>query len=332
MKKVSIIITICLCITLVLTGCGGKKGENSGVELKLGHAMSEGTNATKLIHEFTQKVEEATDGRVVIKDYPNSQLGSETDMVEQIQMGTLDAGAIMCGSMQSIEPKMAIEDLPYMWKDIKHARDAYNGEFGNYLGDLLKDKGLTKVGYIEWGFRQITNNDKPIVEPEDLKGMKIRVAQNKLRVDAFETVEALPTMLAFSELYGALQQGVVTAQENPLSNIVAANFNEVQKYLSLTSHFYNQAMIIFNNDKWNQISKEDQEKIIELAKDLSKEIQKANDKDEEMYINQLKEKGMQVNDNVDKKAFRKAMQPVYDKWHDVFGDELMKIYEKASGY
>lgn len=336
LRKTSILVATVLTLTILLAACGNGNTNGTGneeqVNIKLGHAMSEGTNATKLIAEFAKEVNEKTEGRVNIDVYPNSQLGSETDMLEQIQLGTLDAGAIMIGSMQSIEEKMAIEDLPYMWKDIEHARAAFDGKFGEHLGEIMGGHGMKKVGYIEWGYRQITNNKKPIVVPEDLKGMKIRVAQTKLRVDAFEEVGALPTMLAFSELYGALQQGVVGAQENPLSNIVAANFNEVQKYVSLTDHFYNQAMMVFNDDSWNKISEEDQNTILELMKELSEKVKVANDEDNDEYLKTLEEGGMEVNDNVDKMAFREAMLPVYDKWAPVFGKELMSIYEEASGW
>ncbi|MBF6842276.1 TRAP transporter substrate-binding protein DctP, partial [Acinetobacter baumannii] len=132
----------------------------------------------------------------------------------------------------------AIEDLPYMWADIENAREAYRGEFGEALADIMSEQGMTQIGYLEWGFRHITNNEGPIVEPEDLEGLNIRVAETALRVDAFEQVGALPTVMAFSEVYGALQQGALDAQENPLANIVAPRFYEVQDYLSLTGHFY----------------------------------------------------------------------------------------------
>ncbi|WP_071026455.1 DctP family TRAP transporter solute-binding subunit [Peptoniphilus raoultii] len=340
MKSLKRIVVIFF-IFVFLSACGNKDNgevkENEGnarpqINIKLGHAMSEGTNATTLIHEFTLSVKEKTDGRVVIEDFPNSQLGSETDMLEQIQLGSLDSGVIMTGSMQAIDQKLAIEDLPYMWKDLNHARNAYDGKFGDFLGDIIGQYGMKKIGFIEWGYREITNNSKPIVKPEDLKGVKIRVAQNKLRVDAFEKVGALPTMLAFSELYGALQQKVVDAQENPLSNIVASNFNEVQKYLSITDHFYNQAMVVINRSVWDTISEEDQNIILECMKELSENVKRANDNDNAQYIETLKSKGMEINDDVDKDAFRNAMLSVYKDWEPIFGADLMKVYNEASGW
>lgn len=301
--------------------------------IRLGHAMSEATDASQAIHAFSQAVTKLTNGRVTIEDFPNSQLGSETEMLEQLQIGALGAAAIMCGTMQALDMKMAIEDLPYMWKDKIHARKAFDGEFGQALADIMKAKKIHKVGYVEWGFRHITNNEKPIVKPHDVKGLKIRVAQTKMRVDTFKKLDALPMVLSFSELYGALQQGVVDAQENPLSNIAAANFNEVQKYLSLTGHFYNTAMLVITDKVWGKISKNDQEIILEQAKALSEKVRKANDSKEEEYINTLAKRGMKINDNVNKAAFREATLSVYDDWESkVFGQSLMDIYRAASGY
>ncbi|WP_245864084.1 DctP family TRAP transporter solute-binding subunit [Fredinandcohnia onubensis] len=340
MNKIISFLCLSVLFAFILVGCSSNaeksNGEGGGAEpttIQLGHALSEGTPAAELIKEMAENVEEQTEGRVAFKVFPNSQLGSEVEMLEQIKLGTMGSGAIMIGSMQNLNKTMAIEDLPYMWADAEHARAAYDGEFGEYLGNVMKEEGMTKIGYLEWGFRHITNNQKPIVNPEDMKGMSIRVAETELRVDTFEEVGALPTVMAFSELYGALQQGTVDAQENPLSNIVAAKFDEVQEYLSLSGHFYNTVMMVVDTDVWEKISAEDQEIILAEADRISKEVRTVNDSKEQEYIDTLKERGMKVNDNVDKKAFREAMLPVYDKWEkEVFGTELMDIYRAASGY
>lgn len=336
-KKIGLLLGAAL-LVMVLGACSKNDGatnehDEKSVNLQLGHALSEGTPAAELIDEMAESIKEKTDGRVTFDVFPNSQLGSETEMLEQVKLGTMGSAGIMIGSMQSLDPKLAIEDLPYMWKDIEHARAAYDGEFGDSLAEIISDQGMTKVGYLEWGYRHITNNKQPIVKPEDMKGMQIRVAETKLRVDAFEEIGALPTVLAFSELYGALQQGAVDAQENPLANIVAPKFYEVQDYVSLTGHFYNTIMLVVSTDVWNKISEEDQKVILEEAEKIQQEVIVRNDEKENEYIEILKENGMQVNDDVDKAAFREAMLPVYDKWEkNVFGQELMDVYREASGW
>ncbi|MDV2582173.1 DctP family TRAP transporter solute-binding subunit [Alkalibacillus haloalkaliphilus] len=341
MKRNLLVFCSMLLFAAILIGCSDENGgdgeavtaSGESVDVQLGHALSEGTPAADLINEMAENVYEETEGRVNIDVYPNSQLGSETEMLEQIQLGSMEAGAIMVGSMQALDMRMAIEDLPYMWKDIDHARAAYDGEFGDYLSDVMSEQGMEQVSYLEWGFRHITNNERPIVEPEDLEGLSIRVAETRLRVDAFEQLGALPTVMAFSEVYGALQQGTLDAQENPLANIVAPNFDEVQEYLSLTGHFYNTVMMVFDDETWGQISEEDQEFILAEGERISKEVREVNDETEEDYLQELIDSGMEVNTEVNTEAFREAMLPVYDEWEDEeFGEELMDIYREASGW
>ncbi len=342
-KKIVLLLVLSIVLIVFAAGCSPKAAETGTpaesstdvepISIKLGHAMSEGTESSKLIHEFAVAVTEKTEGRVTIDDFPNNMLGNESEMLEQMQMGSLEAAALMVGPMQSIDMKLAIEDLPYMWKDAQHARDAYNGEFGNEISKIVAEHELHNVAFIEWGFRHITNNIRPIVNPEDLSGVKIRVAQTKMRVDTFEALGAMPQVLSFSELYGALQSNVVDAQENPLGNIVAAKFSEVQKYLSLTGHFYNTAMLMFTDEVWDQISAEDKAIIEAEAAITAKKVTDFNDQEESKYIDQLKQEGMIVNDDVNKAAFIEKTRGVYEKWEEeVFGKELMDIYRDASGY
>lgn len=337
MKKLFALL-MCFVMVFSMAACGSEGGEGGEagaepVKISLGHALSEGTPACEGIAAWAAAVNEKTEGRVEIEVFPNSQLGSETEMLEQIQLGSLEAGAIMVGTMQAVDMRMAIEDLPYMWADIEHARAAYDGEFGDYLADIMAEQGMTQVAYVEWGFRHMTNNEKPIVVPEDMKGVSIRVAQTALRVEAFEEIGAVPTVMAFSELYGALQQGVVDAQENPLPTIAAAKLNEVQDYLSLTGHFYNTVMLVFDTDVWNSISADDQAIILAEAEAMEAVVREGNSNSEADTIQALKDAGMQVNDDVDTAAFRTAMLPVYDKWEEeVFGTEMMDIYRAASGW
>ena len=336
-KKIMYSLMSSLLLVAVLAGCskdsGKSKESGDTVILQLGHALSEGTPASDLIDEMAKVVSEKTDERVKFDIFPNSQLGSETEMLEQVQLGTMESAAIMVGSMQALDMRMAIEDLPYMWKDIENAREAYSGEFGDYLANVMDEQGMKKIGYLEWGFRHVTNNKKPIVKPEDMEGLSIRVAESSLRIDTFEQVGALPTVMSFSEVYGALQQGALDAQENPLANIVAPKFDEVQKYLSLTGHFYNTIMMVVGNDVWDTISSEDQQVILDEAARISEEVKVVNSSEEKVYIKELASRGMIINEDVETQAFREKMLPVYDKWEKKnFGKELMDIYREASGW
>src|SRR5699024_2452357 len=319
-----------LSLLLLLAACSK---DDESVTLQFGHALPPDTNQAIEINKMAEAVEEETEGRVKVESYPDSQLGSETEMLQQVDVGAMNGLAVMVGSMQTMDMRLAIEDLPYMWPSEQDAREAYDGEFGEYIADIVEEYGMHTAGYLEWGFRHVTNNEGPVVKPEDLKGMNIRVAETALRVDTFEQAGALPTVMAFSEVYGALQQGALDAQENPLANIVAPRFNEVQDYLSLTGHFYNTVMIVIDGETWEEISAEDQEILTDEIDKISKGIQAANDETESEHIEFLAENGMEVNDDVDKEAFREAMMPVYDKWEEtVFGKEMMDMYRRNSGW
>src|SRR5699024_10055413 len=319
-------------ITGILSACSSDSDDDS-VTLQLGHELPEDTPASDAIEEMAEEVEEKTDGRVKFDVFPDDQLGGESEVLEQMSLGSTDAAGLMVGSMQTLNKKFAIEDLPYMFKDKKHAREAYRGDFGDQIADLIEDEDLTQIGYLEWGFRHITNSKRPIIETEDMEGMDIRVAESELRVDAFEELGASPTVVDYDELYGALQQGTVDSQENPLSSTVSSKFYEVQDYLSLTGHFYNTVVLSVTTDMWEKISEEDQDVILEVTDRLQKEVEEENDNKEEEYLDVLEDNGMKINDDVDKKSFRKKADSVYDKWEeDVFGEELMDVYREASGW
>lgn len=316
----------------IISACSSDSDDDS-VTLQLGHELPEDTPASDAIEEMGKEVEEKTDGRVKFDIFPDDQLGGESEVLEQMNLGTTDAAGLMVGSMQTLNNKFAIEDLPYMFKDKDHAREAYRGDFGDRISELLEEEDLKKIGYLEWGFRHITNSKKPIVETEDIDGMDIRVAESELRVDAFEELGASPTVVAFDELYGALQQGAVDAQENPLSSTVSSKFYEVQDYLSLTGHFYNTVVLSITTDMWEKISDEDQDMILEITDNLQDKVEEENDDEEKAYLNTLEENGMEINDNVNKEAFREKADPVYDQWEEeVFGEDLMEVYREASGW
>lgn len=239
-------------------------------------------------------------------------------------MGTIDGGLIGGGSFQSIDPKFGIEALPYAWPSHEAAYNAFDGKLGKYLFDLLGQKGIIGLAWWENGFRHITNNKKPIVKPEDLKGLKIRVTPDKMRLDTFKLLGAAPMAINFGELYSALQQGVVDGQENPYAIIYSNAFNEVQKYLSKSGHIWGSAVLCVNSDVWNRLSAEDKETVKNLAQKWCAEQRRETIKEEEDFLVKLKEKGMAINE-VDKAAFQKAVQPVWKSYESVFGKELMDM-------
>ena len=318
MKKLLSTLAAALCVTAFLT----QAALAAPVTVKVGHVLNTDHSWHVCLEGWSKDVKEQTKGRVDIKIFPSSQLGSEKDMVEGLRMGTVDAGLIGGSSFQNLDPKFGIEELPYAFDTYEAAYKVFDGFVGDELFKILDKKGIKGLSWWENGFRHITNNKRPILTPEDLKGVKIRVTPNKMRLDTFNTIGASPMPIAFGELYSALQQGVVDAQENPLSIFYSNAFYEVQKYLSLTQHIWGSALLSVNQRVWKKISKEDQEIVQKLAHVWrDKQRQMVQDADKEM-IELIKAKGVNVNE-VDKKPFRDAVAKVWADFEPVFGKELM---------
>lgn len=298
--------------------------------IKIGHVLNTDHSWHTCLLGFAEDVKKATNGRVEIQVYPSSQLGSEKDMIEGLTLQTVNGGLIGGGSFQTLDPKFGIEALPYAWPTHESAYRALDGELGKRLLDILAKKGIVGLAWWENGFRHITNNKRPIVKPEDLAGLKIRVTPDKMRLDTFKILGASPMPVNFGELYTALQQGVVDGQENPFAIIYSSAFYEVQKYLSLSGHIWGSALLCVNSSVWNQISPEDQKTILKLAAKWRDEQRRLTVKQEGEFLAKLKEKGMKVNE-VDKAAFKKAVQPVWASYEEVFGKDLLDLVRKYGG-
>ncbi|MBY6005260.1 DctP family TRAP transporter solute-binding subunit [Salipiger bermudensis] len=297
------------------------------VSIRLGHVLPESHNWHIATSGFADEVAERTEGRVSIEVFPSGQLGNEKEVIEGLQFGSIQAGLIGSGSFQGIEPRMGIIEMPYAWSAREQAFAALDGDLGTALAELLDSKGIKVLGWWENGFRNITNNVRPIVKPEDLAGLKIRVTPDKVRLATFEGLGAEPAPLSFGELYSALQQGLFDAQENPLAIIYASSFFEVQKYVSLSEHIWGAATLTMSNATWDKISPEDQEIVMEAATSwgLKQREMVANANDQ--LIADLEEKGMAFNE-VDKAAFVDAVAPIWESQKDVYGDELLTILDQ----
>ncbi|GAI05652.1 unnamed protein product, partial [marine sediment metagenome] len=178
---------------------------------------------------FAELVKEKTNGEVEIQVFPSSQLGNQRDLIEGLIFGTLDLTLTSTAVLGNFLPKIAIFDLPFLFRDVKHAYKALDS-IGMEIGKELEPKGIKLLAFFENGVRHLTNNVRPVRAPEDMKGLKIRVMEQKIYIEMMKALGANPTPMAFGELFTALQQGTVDGQENPVSHIWTKRFFEVQKY------------------------------------------------------------------------------------------------------
>jgi tripartite ATP-independent transporter DctP family solute receptor len=262
--------------------------------------------------EFTRRVNAKLAGKAVMKLFDNSQLGSDKDLLQKLKLGSVHV-SMPSSIMSSIADEFAIYELPFLVKDRAHVARINEKIFWPQIAPKAEAKGYKVLGVWENGIRHITNNKRPINTPADLAGLKIRVPKSKWRVMMFERWGANPTPMAFSEVFVALQTGVMDGQENPNTNVWGAKFQEVQKYLSLTSHVYTPSFATVGKDAFAKLDPAIQTVLSETAREMEKwALEKGAAEDSDLEA-KLKAAGMQVN-VANRAAFVEASKPVYEEF------------------
>ena len=244
-------------------------------------------------------------------------------MIEAVRLGTLDFVFTSKGPVGNFVPETRILDLPFLFRDYAHARKVLDSQIGQDILTKFPAKGLVAIAWFENGYRHVTNNKRPIVKPEDLKGLKLRIMENKVHMEAFKTLGALPTPMNINEVFTALQTGTVDGQENPVPSILTLKHYTVQKYVSLTSHVYSPCLMITSTAFWNKLSIADKAAFYEAAKiGVAANRKKVND-DEASGIAVFEKSGTKVN-KVDLALFQKAVAPAYVTYNKDYGEANIK--------
>jgi TRAP-type transport system periplasmic protein len=328
-KKFNVFSLIMAAVLLIgLAGCGKSAGgsESKAVTLKLGHNQPTSSPFHAGAEKFAELVAEKSDGNVKVDVYHDSQLGDEGELATGTKMGTVDISLVATGSVTQYYPRYSMFDLPFLFRDYDHVDKVLQGEVGEQLASEAEEQGGFKVmSYWESGFRHYVNSKRPLKSPQDLEGLKIRTPEWPVLTSATETLGASAVPMPFSELYMAAQHGVVDGQEGPIFAIKSSKMYEVQDYMVLDGHTYTAMLLIMNPDKFNSLSKDVQEVLTEASKeagDYERQLIRDNEKEDIQY---LKEEGdLEIEENPDKDGWRKAVQPVYDKYSDEFGKELIQ--------
>ena len=262
---------------------------------------------------FKKEIEANSKGAIKVELYPNGQLGGDREMIESLQLGTLTMTLPASSALAGFEKKFQVLDLPYLFKSKAVAFKALDGELGKTLDELLPKHGIVNLGYFENGFRHVTNNRKPIHVPADMKGLKIRTMENPMHIAFFKGLGANPTPMNYGEVYTALQQGTIDAQETPIALVFDAKFFEVQKCYSLMGHVFSATMLVENKPFMDKLPNDLHAIVMKAAKDFAVENCKAVDKLEGAALAAMKKKGLQVSmlADAEKNQFVKAALPVY---------------------
>lgn len=278
-------------------------------EIKLGHVGEPGSLFQMSADEFAKRANAKLGGKAKIVVYGSSQLGGDKEMLQKLKLGTIDM-ALPSTVMTSEADLFGIFEMPYIVKDRAHMGRIEKEIFWPSIAPQLEKKGLKVLAVWENGYRHLTNNKHPIRVPDDLKGIKLRVPEGKWRVKMFQVYGANPSPMKFSELFTALQTGVMDGEENPLTQIASAKLQEVQKYLSLSGHVYTPAYLTVGTRRYNALPADVRQILEATAKETQAYVYQVAIKAETDLLAKLKQEGMQVND-VDKSAFIAASKPVY---------------------
>lgn len=325
MKRFLVLI-IALAMVFALCACGsGSTAASSSTaastgtstetyNIKLGHSDTVDNLLHVSLLNFKAYVEEKSEGRLKVDVYASEQLGSNAEMAEMVEMGSLDAMMLPQGQEANYAPKLNILGMPFLFSSYDDVYKVLDSEIGDELIADLASHNMIQLAYWENGLRQTTNSVRPINTPEDLKGLKIRTPEDKVTMAIFEALGASPAPLAFSELYLALQQNTFDGQENPVSNIHANNFQDVQKYLAMTSHKYECKNMVFSLTTWNKLPADLQQILLDGAKIYGDEHRKAIVDSTDAMLEDLVAAGMEVT-YPDTAAFQEATQVVYSDFY-----------------
>lgn len=359
-KKITFL-SVCLVISLLFSGCGANNNQsdvqqdnkkNDQVEkndqvskenpkespeevtIKIANYYAPDHPVNTILNEkFKPDVESQTNGKIKVEIYPNNQLGDEQEFVEGVQLGTVEMA--MTGNMwENTVPQFRLMQMPYMFVNYEHANEVLNGSLGQDIYKYIEPLNVKVLASFPNGFRVVSNNKQAIESINDTNGIKLRVFQGKTIIDEMQALGFNTVVMAFSEIFTALQQGVVDGQDNPLATAYYAGWYDVQKYVAITNHMYSPGYIVVNNDIWSKLSQEEQDIITKVSQDTANEIMNAVKKQQEDIIEDIKSNGVVVT-YPELGPFIEKVEPIVDEYvseYPELKDIVQKIQESGKKY
>jgi len=305
-----------------LTACMGESGEPTDIStsvttIEISSSLPEDSFAGVFLREFEERVESELEGQIDIELFYGGVLGSEQDVLQGLKIGTHQA-TLSASGVAEINPRTAIFDLPYLFESRDDVAAMIDSPAGDLLREGFSDEGMELLALWDNGYRVITNNVRPIETPADLDGLRIRTPNSTFRVTMFETLGANPTPLSFSEVYSALDQGVVDGQENPVNVVNSALLYEVQDYLSVSNHVYLPTFLLFSQQTLESLPDDVRETLTEIAVEMGDWSREWGENNTQETLADLEGK-IEINE-VDFAAFQQAAQPLYTD--DLFTSEI----------
>lgn len=292
--------------------------------LKFSHVVSPNTPKGKAADFFEKKLEELSGGRIDVQVYPSSQLYKDSAALKALRLNSIQMAAPSFSKFGKLVPQLALFDLPFLFKDMDHLHRVQDGEVGEKLKQLVNKKGFVALDFWDNAFKQLsTSKDEPILWPKDAAGQKFRIMSSKVLEEQFLAVDANPQMMPFSEVYSGLQQGVIDAAENPISNIYTKKFHEVQKNLTLSNHGYLGYLVVMSKKFWKSLPDDLKANVKQAMKEATaKEREFAAELDKkqlgliEEYAKSTGKLKIHTMTPEQTEAWKKAVSPIYSKFYD----------------
>ena len=340
MKKIQclLLVIVFLIGAVGLAGCGSSTPPAPAastapaaapITLKLGHFANTTHPGNLAAKQFAENVEKRTNGAIKIAIYPDNQLGSPPELLEQNILGAIDMSLGTQGSLDKYSKKFAVVMLPFIFRDYAHAYKVLDGPFVPWAAPDLEKRGLVFLSNWDYGFRNLTNNVRPIEKPDDVKGLKLRTPPEIQLQAAMEALGGNVTKIAFPELFMAMKQGVVDGQENPLAVIYFNKYYEAQKYLAITNHVYNSMVHVISKKTWDKLTPDQQKIIKEESKLAGETMRKQIQSEEKDLIKKLEAAGMKVT-YPNQADFKAKMGPAYEKIGEYAGKDNVDAFIKMA--
>ncbi|CDZ36537.1 2,3-diketo-L-gulonate-binding periplasmic protein YiaO [Neorhizobium galegae bv. officinalis] len=315
----------------VMLFAGTASAEVRAHTLKFAAANNKGHPQVTGMEKFAEIVKAKSGGKIDVKLFPGGVLGGDVQTVSALQGGVVEMLVLNAGILSSNVKAFGAVDLPFLFNSGEEADKVMDGAFGKSLSEKLPATGLVGLAYWELGFRNLTNNRRPVTKLEDIKGLKIRTLQSPIPIELFNSLGANAVPLPYTELYTALETGTVDGQENPFANIINAKFYEVQKYLTVTRHQYNPQIVLVSKKFWDGIN-EEEKAILQSAATEARDFQrKVSREADAKALDEIKKTGMQVTElnSAETQKIRDAVKPLIDKFSaDVGADTVSLLFKE----
>lgn len=309
-------------------GTEGTETTDEPIVIKFSHVVAENTPKGQAAQMFKELAEEYTEGKVEVQVFPNSQLYNDDDVLAAVQQNNVQMAAPATSKVSKLFPEWQIFDFPFAFPSVEAVQTAMESEeIGGKLFNMLTDQQLLGLAMWDNGFKQMSLDSHALIKPEDFEGQKFRVMSSKVLEAQFEAVNANPTPMPFSEVYSALEQGVIDGQENTLSNIYSKKFHEVQDYMTLSNHGYLGYAVITNSEFWDGLPEDVRSNVEKALNETTQWVRDNGQRLNDENLEKIKADGTlkEIHELTDeeKQAWMEAMDPVYDEFEEQVGKDLI---------